>query len=148
MPVWDSKGRRVFAYIKAFHECAIITALFPCCPTVQPLAYQNDMKIIDPENLIPYHSVLNRVVKTHPFSPNLYQQIHTITVSEDDSEIINPRISFNHETCGVTLYVVSQLYRRNNCEYILYHEIGHVAERPLHNSLIRHSGENRNPESP
>jgi len=87
------------------------------------------MKIIDPENLIPYHSVLNRVVKTHPFSPNLYQQIHTITVSEDDSEIINPRISFNHETCGVTLYVVSQLYRRNNCDYILYHEFGHIADR-------------------
>ena len=87
------------------------------------------MKIIDPNNLIPDHSVLKRVIKIHPFSANLYQQIHDITVSEDDSEIASPRVNFNHETCEVILYLDPLLYQRSNYEYILYHELSHVADR-------------------
>jgi len=87
------------------------------------------MKIIDPNNLIPDHSVLKRVIKTHPFSANLYQQIHSITVSEDNSKIPNPRVNLNHETCEVILYLDPLLYQRSNYEYILYHELGHVADR-------------------
>ena len=87
------------------------------------------MKIIDPDNLIPDHGVIDRVVNTHPFSSNICQKIQALTVANDDSEIVNPRISFNHETLGAILYVVPQLYQFSNYEYILYHELGHVADR-------------------
>lgn len=81
------------------------------------------MKIIDPNNLIPDHSVLERVIKTHPFSTNLYQQIHGITVSEDDSKIASPRVNFNHKTCEVILYLDPLLYQRSNYEYWGYPDL-------------------------
>ena len=87
------------------------------------------MKIIDSDNLIPDHGVIDRVVNTHPFSSNICQKIQALTVANDDSEIVNPRISFNHETLEAILYVVPQLYQFSNYEYILYHELGHVADR-------------------
>jgi len=86
------------------------------------------MKIIDSNNLIPA-GVLKQLIKNHPFSTNLYQQIHGITVSEDDSGIPRPRVNFNHETCEVILYLDPLFDQRSNYKYILYHELGHVADR-------------------
>ena len=87
------------------------------------------MKIVDSDNLIPDHSILDRVVKTHPFSSNLCLKIAALTVANDDSEIGEPRISFNNETLEAILYVAPNLYQLKNFGYILYHEFGHVADR-------------------
>ena len=93
------------------------------------VSYKDDMKIIDPNNLIPDHGVIERVVKTHPFSSNLCRKIVALTLANDDSETGYPRIGFNNETLEAILYVAPNLYQLENFKYILYHELGHVADQ-------------------
>jgi hypothetical protein len=88
------------------------------------------MEIIDKNNLIPDHKVINRVVKRHPFSSDLWTQIKKVSVkSKKKADIGGPSIEFDHATHEVILYVFPNMAEKSNYEYILYHEFGHVADR-------------------
>lgn len=50
-------------------------------------------------------------------------------MANDDSEIGDTRISFNNETLEAILCVAPNLYQLENFEYILYHELAHVADQ-------------------
>jgi len=88
------------------------------------------MKIIDPNNLIPDYTVIERIVKTHPFSCDLWSQIKKVIVkSHEEADNGGPRIEFDHDTYETIIYVAPDIAERGNYEYILYHEFGHVADR-------------------
>jgi hypothetical protein len=57
------------------------------------------MKILDPDNLVSDFRIIERVVKSHPFSSNLYHQIKTLVVRlHPKAPEEGPTISFNHDT--------------------------------------------------
>jgi len=88
------------------------------------------MEISDPNNLIPDHSVIERVVKTHPFSSDLCFQIKKVIVkSHQEADDGAPSIKLDHATHETILYVGPNMAEKRNYEYILYHEFGHVADR-------------------
>lgn len=88
------------------------------------------MEISDRNNLIPDHSVIERVVKTHPFFSDFWFQIKKVTVKPHEEENNGgPRIEFDHATHEAILYVAPDTAERSNYEYVLYHEFGHVADR-------------------
>ncbi len=88
------------------------------------------MEISDPQNLIPDHSVIERIVKMHPFSSDLWLQIEKVSVkSHEEADDTGPRIEFNHATHETILYVITNMAEKSNFEYILYHEFGHIADR-------------------
>jgi hypothetical protein len=88
------------------------------------------MEISDPQNLIPDHSVIERIVKMHPFSSDLWLQIEKVSVkSHEEADVRPPSIKFNHATHETILYVTTNMAEKSNYEHILCHEFGHIADR-------------------
>ena len=88
------------------------------------------MEIIDQKNLIPNISILEFIVKSHPFGQNLQSYVDTISVCKDESSTsAGARIEFDRVSRKVTLYLTQNVPERDNYEYILYHEFSHVADR-------------------
>ena len=84
------------------------------------------MKIIDDENLIPDKAILEKVIKEHPFYKNIDKIINNVIIMKCLNTTEN--IDINSETGDVTLCIFETTFMKDNYEYILYHEIGHIAD--------------------
>jgi hypothetical protein len=88
------------------------------------------MRILDNEQLIPDHAVLDRIVRNHPFSKNLAKQLDTIVIElSEQAEIAKEKIEYDDSFTNVRLGVGRDTAKKGNYEYILYHEFGHAADR-------------------
>jgi len=85
-----------------------------------------NMKICDPDKLIPDPDVIHRIVRSHPFGQGLKDEIDTVLV---DRSANGPSIQFDSESCTATLYLGEDAHTLTNYEYILYHEFSHVVDR-------------------
>jgi hypothetical protein len=85
-----------------------------------------NMKINDPDKLIPNHDVIYRIVNSHPFGPGLEENIDTLLVQRSAK---GPSIKFDKECHIATLYLSENDHTLNNYEYILYHELSHIVDR-------------------
>lgn len=88
------------------------------------------MKIIDPKHLLPSIECLQKVIDDHPFSPNLGTCIDTIKVVLSETcnlpkEIIETDLTKRRVTLGLG----RSSKDKPDIKYILYHELGHVADR-------------------
>lgn len=95
------------------------------------------MKIIDDENLIPDKQIVEKIVRGHPFSANLYDTINNLVIRASTS--VNIKLEPNND---VTLEIQRTTPSEENYEYILYHEFGHVADRL--NPKFKYSNETMN----
>jgi len=88
------------------------------------------VKISDPHRLIPDHSVLHRIVESHPLFSDLLDGIREVRVLPIDQHLNQgPRVEYDQGKREAKLYVASDTARRNDFCYILYHEFSHVADR-------------------
>jgi len=102
-----------------------------------PLALIMNMKICDPDKLIPDPDTIHRIVRSHPFGQGLKDEIDTVLVGRSAN---GPRIQFDSESCTATLYLSEDAHTLTNYEYILYHEFSHVEMGS--SLLLTHYGRN------
>lgn len=85
-----------------------------------------NMKINDPDKLIPNHDVIYRIVNSHPLGHDLEEDIDTLLVHRSAK---GPSIKFDNKSHIATLYLSENDHTLNNYEYILYHEFSHIVDR-------------------
>lgn len=96
------------------------------------------INIIDLEKLIPDHEHLLHIVHSHPFDKNLSTKIITITVERSERYGIAREAIYTDEiNKHITLKVEEKTAHKDNYDFILYHEFGHVADR--FNSKFKYS---------
>lgn len=83
------------------------------------------MNIIDPDNLIPDKSVLINIIKKHPFVDNLFGQINIISIHISNK----PDVDLDLNSHNVIMHMYKDANKEDNYEHILYHEMGHVADK-------------------
>jgi hypothetical protein len=85
------------------------------------------MTITDAGNLIPDRNVLEKIIKGHPLSQNLWTCIKNVTIelSAGPSE----SISFDIMTMNAILYLFRDTASKPEYEFILYHEFSHIADK-------------------
>lgn len=84
------------------------------------------MEIIDDDNLIPNKDIIEKVIKEHPFYESIDKKINRLIIRKCSNNTEN--IDINLENGDVTLCVFEMTFLKTNYNYILYHEIGHIAD--------------------
>ncbi len=84
------------------------------------------MRIIDKHNILPAPSLLEDVITNHPFYSDLVNQLNTVTVRPPNQ---SERVHVQTKGNGITLIIFPFESVDDQHRYILYHEIGHVADR-------------------
>ena len=84
------------------------------------------MRIIDKDNILPNPSVLEDVIANHPFHGDLANQLNTVTVGRPNQ---SEGVHIQTEGNDITLVIFPLQSIDDQHRYLLYHEIGHVADR-------------------
>jgi hypothetical protein len=83
------------------------------------------MKVFDPRNLVD-EQLLQTVARRHPFHPDLASSLKLLTVREKEDDSV--RIDLDGEgNATLTIHPIIRPSKRD--VYILYHELGHAADR-------------------
>lgn len=84
------------------------------------------MQIIDKDNILPDPTVLEDVIENHPFLSDLKMLLKTVTIRQPNQD---ERVHIQTDGNNITLVICPFKSFDEQQRYILFHEIGHVADR-------------------